>query len=57
MVRYRKVKDYGTAGWKINLLASDVKDLGIKDGDMVDIEDVCFISEQLYNVKVKRGQK
>jgi len=40
MVRLRQIRDYGSAGWKINLLLQDVKDLHFQDRDMVDIEDL-----------------
>ena len=38
MVRLRIVKDYGTAGWKINLYQQDIEDLNLKDGSEVDID-------------------
>ena len=52
-MRKRKIKNYGTAGWKINLLKSDVDDLGIKDGDLIDIDDCIIISEKLDQLKQK----
>ena len=39
MVRYRQVKKYGNT-WIIKLETIDVKDFDLKEGDMVDIEDL-----------------
>ena len=44
MARYRQVKKYGNS-WVISLTPNDIKDLNIKEGDEVDIEDaVCKTS-------------
>lgn len=58
MARYRQVKNYGTAGWSIGLLKSDIIDLNIKDGDYIDIEEAVrktSISEELFE-KMKLGE-
>jgi len=39
MTRYRTIKNYPTSGWVIRLSQQDVKDLNLKDGDLIDIED------------------
>ena len=44
MVRLREVKRYGTT-WIIKLEPMDLKDLGLKEGDMVDIEDTIIKSK------------
>ena len=41
MGRYREVKQYAGM-WVIKLIPSDIKDLNIKEGDLVDIEDAVF---------------
>lgn len=47
-MRYRKIKNYKSAGWVIRLLKQDIKDLELKDNDEVDISDL---------VKKKRSKK
>lgn len=39
MTRLRPIKKYGNT-WVITLTSPDVNDLGLKEGDMVDIEDM-----------------
>jgi len=39
MVRYRIIKNYPTSGWVIRLKQQDIKDLQLKDGDFIDIDD------------------
>lgn len=51
MARKRTIKDYGTAGWKVNLLKQDIEDLGIKEGDLIDLDDCFIISKELNDVK------
>jgi len=45
MTRYRIVKNYKKSGWVIRLKQQDVKDLNIKDGDYIDIEDAIIIKK------------
>jgi len=54
MSRLRKIKNYGSAGWKVNLVKTDVEDLGIKDGDYINIDDCIIISEKLRKVKYEK---
>ncbi len=40
-MRLRKVKYYGkNNGWRIRLRQTDIEDFKLKDGDMVDIDDI-----------------
>ncbi len=39
MARYRTIRNYPTSGWVIRLKQSDIDDLNLKDGDLIDIED------------------
>jgi hypothetical protein len=39
MTRLRTIRQYGN-GYIIALMAQDMKDLGLKTGDLVDIEDM-----------------
>ena len=54
ITRYREVKKMNNY-LGIHLLALDVKDLGIKEGDMVDISDCIVLSKELYRMKIKKG--
>ena len=49
MARLRTVKNYKSAGWKINLLQQDVIDLKLKDNMQVDIDDL-VISQKIKNI-------
>lgn len=49
MARLRLIKKYGNS-WVISLTSTDITDLNIKEGDMVDIEDMVF-------KKIKGGNK
>lgn len=61
MARYRKIRNYGSAGWSINLLQSDIEDLNIKDGDWVDIEEAIkktSISDEMFQkLKIEERKK
>lgn len=46
MVRKRIIRKYDN-GWVIRLLQFDVEDLGIKEGDLIDLDDCIIISEKL----------
>jgi len=50
MARQRAIRKYDN-GWVIRLLQQDVEDLGIQEGDMVDLDDCIILSEKLNEVK------
>ena len=54
MVRKRTIKKYDN-GWVIRLLQSDVEDLGIQEGDLIDLDDCVIISKELDEIK-EEGQ-
>jgi hypothetical protein len=41
-MRKRTIKKYGNT-WVIKLESSDVKDFELKEGDVVDIDDLCLL--------------
>ena len=45
MERKRQVKKYGNS-WVITLFQSDIKDLDLKEGDWVDIEEIYKLNKQ-----------
>jgi len=56
MARYRKVKKYGNT-FVIPLKSNDIKDLNIKLGDLIDIEEAVFkssVPESLTKLTKKR---
>ena len=50
MVRKRTIRKYDN-GWVIRLLQSDVEDLGIQEGDLIDLDDCVIISKKLNELK------
>ena len=48
--RFRKIKKWGNS-FVVVLNSIDVKDLGIKEGDSIDISDCFIISNELKDVK------
>jgi len=52
MARYRKIRKYEN-GWVIRLLNQDIKDLNIKEGDLVDIEDAVYKTSISDDIKKK----
>ncbi len=50
MARKRTIRNYPTSGWVVRLLKQDIEDLGIEDGDEIDLEDVVIH-------KTKKGDK
>lgn len=49
MARLRTIKNYGSAGWKINLLQQDIEDLKFKDDMKVDI-DLLIENQKIKNI-------
>lgn len=55
MARIREIKKYGDSR-AIKLEPSDLVDLGIKEGDTVDIEDLVFYNGEMSSDKMKLVQ-
>lgn len=55
MTRKRIIKHYDN-GWVIRLLQTDANDLGLKDGDLIDIEDCVIISDNLNKIKKEKSK-
>jgi len=55
MARLRRIKNYKTAGWKICLKKADIVDLGIQDGDLIDLED-CVVRSELH-AQIKKEEE
>jgi antitoxin component of MazEF toxin-antitoxin module len=56
MQRFRKIKKYGNSHF-ISLKPIDLIDLGLKEGDYIDISDVVVISDALFEIKFKTKLK
>jgi hypothetical protein len=55
MARLRRIRNYRTSGWKVCLKKIDIKDLGIQDGDLIDLED-CVVHSELH-AQIKKEEK
>jgi len=47
--RYRQVKKWGSS-LVIVLPASDCKDIGVKEGDWTDLNEMTFLSDSVYKM-------